>query len=161
MRKIIILFIIMLVTGCSNNKAYSPVKEYLNKFKNHDTEVTNALEELLRQENLSQEQNEMYKLIMKRQYTDLEYKVVEEYYNGDQAIIYADITVYDYGNSRKEARKTGLSGEEYINEQLKQMEKEKKRIKYTLEFHVYYQDDIWILETPNTEIIEKIHGLYE
>ena len=161
MRKIILIIFICFLVGCTSNDAVTPVKDYLNKFKNHDTEVTNAIEELLRQENLSQEQNDLYKLIMKRQYTDLEYKIVNEYYNGRHAIIYVDITVYDYINSRKEALKNGLTKEEAINEQLKQMEKEKKRIQYTLEFHVYYQEERWILETPNTEIIEKIHGLYE
>jgi len=171
MKKIILFLflIIFCITGCTNNHPEDAVKEYLNKFKNHEKDVIASLDELLVEENLLQEQNELYKLIMKKQYTDMDYMVEEITYNGNKAKVKVLLEVYDYQHSKKETSKNkedfteenGLINEEkYINLQLKNMKEEKRRVKYTVEFNVNLHDKNWVLETPNREIIEKIHGLY-
>ena len=48
-----------------------------------------------------------------------------------------------------------------MNKELIEMEKEDKRINYTLTFNLFNVNDNWVLETPNTECLEKIHGIYE
>lgn len=175
MKKIIIFFLICLlgVTGCTNNHAGYAVTEYLNKFKNHEKEVISSLDELLVEENLLKEQNELYKLIMKKQYVDLEYKIKDITYNGNKAVVKVLLEVYDYQNSKIEAKKIyeknktdyldengQINKEKYYNLQLKKMKEEKRRVKYTVEFNVNLHDKNWVLETPNREVIEKIHGLY-
>lgn len=173
MKKIIlILMSLLLFSGCSNKDAKDEVINYFNKFKNHDIEVKNSLEELISNENLTNEQSAKYELIMKKQYQYLEYKIVEEIYNGDHANINVEITVYDYLNSQKKAEKylnenrdkflidNSINELKYKNLQLSYMEEESKRIKYTLEFNVNYINNKWVLETPNHIVLQKIHGIY-
>lgn len=168
MKKILIIILMLLAVGCSKTNASFEVETYLNKFKNHDKEVIASLDELLTLESITLEQKDLYRLIMKKQYTDLEYEVKEEHYNGDQADVEVLIKVYDYTESKKRAYQKMKdnpdimnSNEKKMNEQLKEMEKETKRVPYTLVFHLRYENEQWILETPNTEILEKIHGIYD
>ncbi len=169
----LLLGVLFFLTGCTNNKAIDPVVSYLEKFRNHDKEVMSALDELLRQEDLLEEQEDIYKLIMKRQYTDLEYSIKEEIYNGNKATILVDIMVYDYENSKQKARLerdehlkdyTLSSGvvdkDKFMNLQLKYMKEEKKRVKYTLLLSVKWEQEEWVLEPPDYKVIEKIHGIY-
>ena len=168
------LICIFFLTGCSKQYAVTPVKEYLNKFRNHDVEVTSSLEELLRQEDLLKEQALLYELIMKKQYVDLEYEIKEETYNGDHAVIQVLVTVYDFSHSKNEAllekndkidlyilEDGSFDKDSYINLQLKYMKNEKKRISYTVSFFVNFIHDEWVLETPDHVVLQKIHGLYD
>ena len=164
MKKIfLIIFMLMCATGCVNNHAEDAVKEYLEKYKNHDQEIINSTKELLREENLTEEQNNVYELIMKKQYTELDYKVKEEFYNGNKAVVRVELTVFDYNHSKEKAheeKKNTENKNDYINLQLKNMKEETQRVKYTVDFFVNLKDENWVLETPNTEVLEKIHGLY-
>jgi len=174
MKKILLIILLSFcMVGCSNNNAVDPVKEYISKFKNHDAAIMSSLDELLEHENLTNEQNDIYKIIMKKQYNDLEYKVVNSTYNGDKAIIELEITVYDYQNSKKKASEhLNNHQEEYYDEngdlyeikyknlQLQYMKSERQRIKYTISFHVKYEKKQWILESPDYTVIQKIQGIY-
>ncbi len=174
MKKIFLcFFLVFFLSGCARSYATEPVRDYLNKFRNSEEEVTIALNELLRQENLLAEQEELYRLIMKKQYVDLEYKIVSEKYNRDHAEITVELTVYDYEQSRIDAEREmqehkneyemtdgSINKEKYFDLQLNYMKKEKRRVKYTVNFDVNLQGEIWVLENPTREVIEKIHGLY-
>ncbi len=175
MKKLLFVFLCLFcLCGCTNNHASDPVKEYLDKYRNHDKEVSSSIHELLRQEDLLKEQSELYELIMKRQYVDLEYEIESETYHGNKATIQVLITVYDYQHSKelakeekdKEREKYYLEDgtflkEKYVNLQLEYMKKEQRRIHYTLLFSVTLQDKEWVLERPDYKVIEKIHGLYD
>lgn len=175
MKKIILVLICFILgCGCSTNKASDAAIEYINKYKNHNEEVMISLKDLIKNENITKEQSNIYTLIMKKQYDDLTYKVIEEIYNGNQATVKLEISVYDYVRSKEEAKTYMEEHKEefylsdntfnemkYQNLQLKYMEEETKRIKYTLEFEVLYTNDKWQLETPNYKIIQKIHGIYD
>lgn len=174
MKKILILiFCLIFLTGCTNSKATDPVKEYMEKYRNNAPEIQSSIEELLRQANMLEEQDELYRIIMKKQYIDLEYKITKETYNGDKANIEVEITVYDYEHSRIEAEKYRQEKkqdyvkedgtwdkERYVDLQLKYMQKEIKRVKYTVNFNVNLQNEKWVLEPPDSTIIKKIHGIY-
>lgn len=172
-KMILFLFLLFGITGCTNNHAEDPVREYLNKYRNHDKEVSSSIEELLRQEDLLKEQSELYELIMKKQYIDLEYQMKGETYHGNKAVITVDITVYDYQHSKEKAIEEReekrdeyylsdgtLLKDKFVNLQLKYMKEEKRRVKYTIDFDVTLHDKEWVLETPDYKVIEKIHGLY-
>ena len=172
-----IIFIIMdlfLLTGCVQNSASDPVTHYLELYRNHSDEVTKSLQTLIRDENLLAEQQDLYELIMKKQYVDLEYKIVNEIYNGDQAIVTVLITVYDYQHSKDEARQemnenlseyTLFNGSidkvKYKDLQLQKMMEEKKRVKYTIDFNVNLQNEEWELVSPDYTVLLKIHGIYD
>lgn len=164
MRKIIIIIVSCFIFGgCIKTDARFEVESYLNKFKNHDEAVVSSLNDIL--DELDDEDKELYELVMKRQYTDLEYKIKEERYNADEAFITVLITVYDYEKSKNDAlEEIGtevVSAEERLHLILKKMDEEEKRINYTIDFKVFYQDDKWQLEKPSYEVLEKIHGIYD
>ncbi len=174
MKKIILIILCLFLCGCTNNEAKDAVKEYIYKFKNHDKEVMQSLEELIIHENLTEQASNDYRLVMKKQYYDLEYKIIEEIYNGNKATVIAEITVYDYKKSKQESKEYKETHQEeflkedntldeikYKNLQLKYMQEETSRVKYTIFFSTYYENDEWHLEKPDYTVLQKIHGIYE
>lgn len=175
MKKILIVFLtfILLITGCSKDQAANAVRHYLDKFNNHDGEVLKELDKLVSEESLTDEQAKTYKEIMKRQYTDLKYVIVDEKYNGDEARVITKITVYDLYGVQKEAdayleshQSEFLDNEKkfdanlFLDYKLEQMKHVNKRVDYTLEFNIMKQDGTWVIENPSTTDLEKIHGIY-
>ena len=130
--RLCLLFLIFLLSGCVSNDAKTPVKEYLNAYQNHSDKVTVSLNELIKNENLTKEQQDIYELIMKKQYVDLAYHIDNVTYDGNKAIVTATIEVYDYNHSKKEALKEYENTPElnYKDLQLTYMKRENKRIKY-------------------------------
>ncbi len=168
MKKIVLLFLcFFFFTGCVKNEAPDVVNAYFQKYKNHDTSVLNSLEQLIIDEDLLENEKDSYRLIMKKQYMDLSYKIISELYNGDDALITAEIEVYDYVYSKKSAKiywenhpELWDENRKYRNLQLKYMNEETKRVKYTIDFEAHYEEDRWVLIPPNYEVIQKIHGIY-
>lgn len=160
--RICLLFLIFFLSGCVSNDAKTPVKEYLNAYQNHSDKVTVSLNELIKNENLTKEQQDIYELIMKKQYVDLAYHIDNVTYNGNKAIVTATIEVYDYNQSKEEALKEYENNPElnYKDLQLTYMKRENKRIKYTLSFSVYLDNDKWVIENPDYITLQKIHGVF-
>lgn len=176
MKKIMVfLFTLCMMVGCActKDKASDAVKEYLNKYNNQSEIVLNELDDVIYKENLNEEQGGKYKEIMTKQYKDLDYKIVDENYNGDEANVKTKITVYDLYNAQKEAEEYKSShrdefldkdrnydAEKFLNYKLEQMQKNTKTIEYTIDFKVVKKDGKWVLDTVSTESLEKIHGIY-
>lgn len=176
MKKLCLFLITLIATvgcACTMTKASDAVKEYLGKFNNQDAEILVELDELVKDENLTEEQSETYKEVMKKQYTDLKYEIVEETYNGDEATVTTKITVYDLYSAQKEAETYKSEHmEEFQNDnkiydadlfldyKIEQMKKSDKRIEYTIDFKVIKKDGKWMVENVSTEDLEKIHGIY-
>ena len=130
--RLCLLFFIFLLSGCVSNDAKTPVKDYLNAYQNHSDKVTVSLNELIKNENLTKEQQDIYELIMKKQYVDLTYHIDNVTYDGNKAIVIATIEVYDYNHSKEEALKEYENNPElnYKDLQLTYMKRENKRIIY-------------------------------
>ena len=160
--RLCLLFLIFLLSGCVSNDAKTPVKEYLNAYQNHSDKVTVSLNELIKKENLTKEQQDIYELIMKKQYVDLAYHIDNVTYAGNKAVVTATIEVYDYNHSKEEAQKEYENNPElnYKDLQLTYMKRENKRIKYTLSFSVYLDNDKWVIENPDYITLRKIHGVF-
>lgn len=160
--RLCLLFLIFLLSGCVSNDAKTPVKEYLNAYQNHSDKVTVSLNELIKNENLTKEQQDIYELIMKKQYVDLAYHIDNVTYAGNKAVVTATIEVYDYNHSKEEAQKEYENNPElnYKDLQLTYMKRENKRIKYTLSFSVYLDNDKWVIENPDYITLRKIHGVF-
>ncbi len=167
MKKLVLLFSILFLSACTTTNASFEVESFLNKFRNHEQEVMQSLDEMLEKEDMTIEQKNAYRLIMKRQYSDLKYKLMDAYYNGDEVDYKVEITVYDFINSINKAQEiVKNNGEDdsldlKLNEELKQMQKETKRINYTINFKLNYIDNHWVLKTPEVDDLKKIHGIYE
>lgn len=175
--KKIVLFLITLtmVVGCacSTDKASDAVKEYLNKYKNQHENVIAQLDDLVKEENLSDAQKEKYKEVMTKQYKDLSYKITNETYNGDEATVTTKITVYDLysvqrdaeeyqNNNRKEFidEAGNYDKDKFLDYKLEEMKKTTKTTEYTIDFKVVKKEGKWTLDHVSTEDLEKIHGIY-
>ena len=62
MKKLIWLLLIMgiFITGCGNNTAKNCVENYMKKYRTLNSEVLLDLEEMIKKENLTQEQEKKY-----------------------------------------------------------------------------------------------------
>lgn len=176
MKKIIISFITLCLVGgcgCVTNKASDAVRSYLNKYNTENETVMTELDNLIKENNFSEEESNNYKEIMKKQYKDLSYKIVEEKYNGDEATVSTKITVYDLYNIQKDAdtyknehpkefidEDGNYDANKFLKYKLEQMKKETKQVEYTIDFKVTKKNGEWVIENVSNEDLEKIHGIY-
>ena len=91
-----ILGICLLLVGCGCKKmtAKGAVEDFLNQYKSLSSNVMKDLEEVILNEELAKENEDKYRDIMKRQYKDLNYKVIDETYDGDTAKVKVKIKVF-------------------------------------------------------------------
>ena len=151
MKKLIVLFIsLFVIVGCSCSKqmtAKDAVKDYL-------------------------EQNEE---VLKKQYKNLKYKITNETYDGDEALVSVTITVFDLYKAQTDANNyLNQHQDEFLDEdgvydkskfldyKLEQMKNYKDTTDYTIEFHVVKNDDSkWEVQELSTDDLEKIHGIFQ
>lgn len=175
MKKIFALFlgcIFLFGCSCSEMGAKNAVTNYLSQYNNLTDEVLLDLDKVIAGEDFTEEQKNIYKDIIKKQYQDLRYEIVDEKYNGDQAVITAKITVYDLYKAQKDASNymkentsefyddNILSNKKYIDYKLDQMKKMNDTTTYTIDFNVTKKGNAWTVEQPSQRDLEKIHGIY-
>ena len=102
MKKIVKVMLVMVfaltLVGCScmQMTARNRVEEFLDQYRNLSANVLGDLDEVVDSEtDLNEEQKEKYRDILKKQYSDLNYEIVSEEYDGDTAVVESKITVYD------------------------------------------------------------------
>lgn len=174
MKKLLLMFVSLFVlVGCMDNLAADSVKNYLNQYRNLSDNVVADLGSLTDEQELTEEQKLSYLDVMKKQYKDLHYEIVEEKYDGNKAKVTAKITVYDlykvqenakkYMNNHKEEfynEDNLYDNELYLNYKLKEMKNNTETITYTVTFDLEKKDKEWIVLQPSEEVLEKIHGIY-
>ena len=143
MKKIVSLFIfLLLLVGCSlSNSPTSKVEEFLNKYQTLDSDIKSGIDDILKEENLTDSQKERYRKVIEKQYRNLSYEIKNERIDGDTATITVEIEVMDY---KKEVNDTnnyyqGIDNytiEDYNNTKLDKLEKAKDKVKYTIDFEV-------------------------
>lgn len=101
---------IVILSGCSmSNTPTKKVENFLDKYKNNDTEVLAQLKDMISSDSLMNDtQKTNYTNIIEKQYSDLTYEIKDEKIDGNSAIVTAEIEVYDFYKTNKEA-------EEYYN----------------------------------------------
>ena len=161
MKKFALFFLcLFFLVGCTNKSSKEAVVEYLEKYRNFTTEIEQSLMKDLEKKDWTKEEKEKYILLMKKQFVNLKYNIKEEIYNGEEATVLVDITVYNYHNSKREALKEQDGSQNYIENVLEKMNKETKTIKYTSSFKTYYKENAWVLEQPSEETLKKLEGIY-
>lgn len=178
MKKVFTLITLFLfIMGCDmispNTSPNRTVEDLLGKYQSLHKDVLDQLDEVISNEGLTAEQADKYKELMRKQYQNLTYSIKDEIIDGNMALITVEIEVYDYA-------KTVLDVDEYVKNnplefldnsvqskvlyqdyKLKELDKVKDRITYTLELGVTNKDDKWKLDTLNNTDRQKIHGLYQ
>ncbi len=174
-----IVFIITLIfiSGCSmsiNSDAKMATKEYLSKFKNLDEDISKELDEYVDKQDLIKEHKEKYKNILKRQYKDMKYEIIDEKYDGDKAIVRVKIEVYDLYKAQEDSEKYLMAHQrefqdemgiydanKYLDYKLDKMSKQEETVEYTIEVRLKKKEnDTWVVTQLNEEDLEKIHGIY-
>lgn len=165
--------LLITLAGCGEMTPKSTVEEYLKKYRNLDSEVLVDLEELVATEELTEKQKDKYRDILKKQYKDLSYEIIEEEYDNEVSYVTVRIEVYDLYKAQSDASIYLNSNPEtfynenneydvniYIDYKLDKMKNMLDRIEYTVVFTVTKEDDKYYVEQPTEEILEKIHGIY-
>lgn len=170
----ILVFTILIITltGCSKS-AKMTVEEYLDRYNSLDAEVLNDMNDIVNMENMSDDDKETYTAIFKKQYADLQYKILDEEYDGDEAIIKVKISVYDYYKVQRDASvylannadefndEDGIyDSSKFIKYKLEKMKMTTDKVDYTIDFYVVKNDNKWIVSSLSNADLEKIHGIY-
>ena len=175
MKKIgISIIAVLLLLGCSKNSSASfAVEKYLNSFINLDKEVKDEINTALKNSEYKNDNEEIYKKILTRQYKDLKYDIYKEEYDGNKALIYVNINVYDLRKAEEESLEylsehledfydsnNIFNNDKYISYKLDLMSKTKLRVDYEIIFYLEKSKGNWILSQPTDNDLEKIHGIY-
>ena len=167
MKKIISLFIfLLLLVGCSlSNTPTAQVEDLLSKYQMLDNDIKSGINNVVKEETLTTNQQERYKKIIEKQYKNLMYEIKEEEIDGDNAEITVEIEVMDYkkiiNNVNRMYQGLSYTTEEYNNAKLEALENAKEKVTYTIEFNVTKDSDgNWKLTSLDNEAIKKIQGMY-
>lgn len=168
MKKIVSIFIfLLLLVGCSlSNSPTSKVEELLTKYQSLDNDVKSGIEGVIEDENLTSSQKDRYKKLLEDQYKNLSYEIKDERIDGDNAIISTEIKVINYKKAINDTYNyyngnNDYTLEEYNDTKLSNLEKEKEKVTYTIDFEVKKdKDGNWKISSLSNETIKKIQGMY-
>lgn len=181
MKKIMSLLLIicacLLITGCGCMKktARGSVEDFLDQYKNLSASVLEDMDDVIDQEaDLSEDQKDKYRDILKKQYTDLEYEILDENYDGNKATVEAKIVVYDLYKVQENAttyltdhveefndENGNYDNSKFIDYKLEKMQKNSDTVEYTIEFNLTKDEsDNWQINELSKSDLEKIHGIY-
>jgi len=174
MKKILsLLLLLLLLTGCGGNNARNAVDSYLKKYRNLSSEVLVDLENTLIKENLTNDQQEKYRDVLKKQYKDLTYEIMEEEYDNEASYVTVKISVYDLYKAQSDASvylannpdefndDNGIyDNSKYTDYKLDRMKDMTEKVDYTITFTVTKENDKYVVEQPTEIDLQKIHGIY-
>ncbi len=171
------LIVISLISGCTlfqnNTSPIRAVETFLGKYQSLDEEVITQLDNVIANENFTEEQQDNYRELMKKQYQNLNYEIKEDVINGNDSTVTVEIEVYDYAtpqndiddyvdNNREEFLDVEgmFSTERYTDYKIEQLQATTDRINYTLDLKLTKTNDKWALNDLNDIDIRKIQGVY-
>lgn len=120
MKKFIVALMVILLSACTLGTAVTPrqkVSEFLDKYKNENTDIISQLEETINSDITDEDHRSRYKTLMVNQYKNMEYEIKDEIIEDDNAVVEVEITVYDYASAIKNSNT-------YLNEHLDEFKRE-------------------------------------
>lgn len=173
-KKIILFLLIFVLVGCGReDKPRDIVMNYLDKYKNKDEVVIEQLDEYIAKEDLNNNQKEIYKGILLKEYETLEYEVKNETYVDNEIIFDIQITVFDLYKIQKKAS-------EYFNEHISEFNDEDGKydrskfidykldlmgnatevVSYNIKVVLTKKNNKYVINQLSNEDLEKIHGVF-
>lgn len=122
MKKIFLALFVILLSACTLGAATTPkqkVSEFLDKYKNENSDIIEELVDTIKTDIKVADHQERYKTLMTKQYKNMKYEIKDEIIEDNNAVVEAEITVYDYGSAIKKAN-------EYLNSHPDEFKKEDK-----------------------------------
>ena len=163
--KIILLGItILLLVGCSmSNTPTSIVEDLLSKYQRLDSDITNGIDNVLDEQNLTDNHKERYRKLLEDQYKNMSYEIKDEKIDGDNATVIVEIETLDYKSSISDLTfdSTIYTKESFDEEKLNRLENTKNKVTYTIELNLTKDSEgTWKLNALTNEQIKKIQGMY-
>ena len=172
------LLMIGIIIGFIKGKvnATSPVgmtHSYLKRFQKEDKSLTSKITYPF-SDNLNSNQEQRYKEIIKKQYRNIKYSILDEYVGEVDSNITVQVSVkdlketYEQANSYVFAHKDkfldesgNLDNDKVINYKLEQMEKAKDTIEYSIVINYYKNsNNQWEMTELSSTDLKKISGIF-
>jgi|BioPla2DNA2_1021312.scaffolds.fasta_scaffold02664_15 hypothetical protein len=167
------LFLVGCTTATNASTPSKVVENLMTKYKTLDKDVINQLDKVVENEQITKKQKQEYKELIKKQYQNLTYKIKDETYDDNTAVVSIEIEVFNYAKA-KDQTDMYVSGHEsdfldenkelskilYENYKIEQLKNVKERTKYTLDISLTKEDGKWRVDKLSDMERQKIHGLY-
>ena len=175
MKKLVFLFLILFLIGCSDlsNTPTKKTEEFLKKYQTLDSSVISDLNNVVNESDLNETQRSMYIDIMKKHYQNLSYEIKDETIDGDEAVVTVEIAVTDFKKVLDEANNyMNNNKEEFYDEngeysvvkfndyKLSKLKEAKDRIRYTIEIKLTKINEDWTVDKLDSKTYDKINGVY-
>jgi hypothetical protein len=179
MKKFIIVFVLflssILLIGCGEEMTPTQaVRDYLEGYVTLDDTVVNQLNDYVNDnEDLTKEQKDTYKEILRKQYSSLTYDIKNEKIEDNIAYVTVKINVKNLYKIQKETNEYYENNKDEFNDedgvydvvrfvdyQMDKMKAATETIDYELELKVVKSDGDWDVTQLSTSALEKIHGIY-
>lgn len=179
MKKFIIVFVLflssILLIGCGEEMTPTQaVRDYLEGYVTLDDTVVNQLNDYVNDnEDLTKEQKDTYKEILRKQYSSLTYDIKNEKTEDNIAYVTVKINVKNLYKIQKETNEYYENNKDEFNDedgvydvvrfvdyQMDKMKAATETIDYELELKVVKSDGDWDVTQLSTSDLEKIHGIY-
>ena len=151
---LIFLFLLFILVGCSKttNTPKGEVQKLFSNYMNLNSDVLIQLDNVIGNEDLTDDEKSLYKDILKKQYQDIKYKIKNEVINEDNAIVSCEVEFYE--NDKYNSTK-------FWDYKLNLMKNEVSRVNYTIDFTLTKIDNEWQIDELLDTDRQKIHGLYK
>lgn len=178
MKKILlVLFAVLLFTGCScsmnDNKPDEAVNTFFEKYRSKDDDIITQLKDTIENEGLKDTAKEKYQDLMEKQYDQFAYVIKDTKEEKDTAIVTVELTVLNYRSAILKAEeelknnpgrfnddKGNFSEEKYMDYKIEQMEKVTDTTTHTIDLSLTKKAGIWKVDELSGDDISKLHGLY-
>jgi len=164
MKKVLILIIsIMVLGGCDiANTPTSKVEDYLGRYQRLDKSISLSYTQLAGSNDVNKDDRERYQKLVEKQFRNLSYEVKEEVIDGDVSYVTVQVKVCNYGDILDKYNVTTYEDvDEYHDKVIKELEKQKEKIVYTITFELELnKKDEWKVSEPSLEDKDKLLGIY-
>ena len=161
MKKLLILIIgTTIITGCSlNNNPNSKTEELLGKYQGLDNSIIISPEVLANDNNLSNNLEEEYSNMIKKQYQSMSYDIKDTEEDGNKAIVTVEIEVLDY--KKVINHMTGNKNKKYHKRLLEKLKNTHDLVTYTIKINLTKDNKgKWNTEALTNDDQNKLLGIY-
>jgi len=164
-----------LLVGCGEEMTPTEaVRDYMEGYVTLDDSVINQLNDYVKSnETLTDKQRDVYKEILRKQYSSLTYDIKNEKIEGNTAYVKLKINVKDLYKIQKETNEYYEQNKDEFNDddglynvalfvdyQLDKMKAAVDTVSYDLEVKVVKNAGDWDVTQLSNSDLEKIHGIY-
>ena len=173
----VVLFAIMLLTGCScsinDNKPEEAVETFFEKYRAKDDNIIEQLKQTIENEDLTDNQKERYQELMEKQYDQFAYVIKDVKEENNEATATVELTVLNYRSAILKAEEElknnpdkfnddegNFQEEKYMDYKIEKMNEVTDTTTHTIELSLTKQNGIWDVDQLSSDDISKLHGLY-